>query len=358
LPTKQPHPFSRIQLIRRKEDLPPSFVLYPREERFFEQDRPARVGALPFSVTGYFLGLVGEREDDPLRRQCIPTDREFETLSWEVEDPLDEEPRQPVTDVIHRYHNRVLLRVTDECALYCRYCFRRFFSGGRRAALSSAELQEVAEYLRRHPEVKECILSGGDPLTLGAERLEELMTTLRSRRPDIVVRIASRIPVVAPQTVDGSLAEMLRRFAPLFVVTQFNHSREITRESARAAAVLVDAGIPVLNQSVLLRGVNDSAEELGRLFQGLVSLRIKPYYLFQGDLARGTAHFRVPLGEGLALVEKLRRSISGVAMPVYALDLPGGGGKIPLTEQYLLEKRNDEYLFRSPEGGVYRYPAE
>lgn len=252
----------------------------------------------------------------------------------------------------------MLFRVTDECALYCRHCFRRFYSGSSRGGYTPEQARNAAHYLSRHPEVRECILSGGDPLTLSTDRLERLLSTLRSARPDLLLRLATRFPAVAPQAVTDELVQLLRGFTPLFVVTQFNHPRELTEQSSRALTALADGGIPVLNQSVLLRGMNDTAEVLAELFRGLTLQRVKPYYLFQADLAPGTAHFRVPLQKGFKVVAELRRHISGIAMPVYAVDLPGGGGKIPLTESYLIETLPGEYRFRSPDGGVYSYPAE
>jgi lysine 2,3-aminomutase len=359
--------------------------LYPREEASFSDRRfsgppgisrgeggeggegAADIGSeaaasgvpiLPFSVTSYYLSLIGEGEGDPIRRQCIPTDRELVTLPQENRDPLDEASYEPVPNLIHRYPDRVLFRVTDECAVYCRHCFRRFFAGGRRGGCTEAEVGQAAEYLSAHPEVKECILSGGDPLTLDGARLEALMAALRRSRPELLLRVASRFPAVAPRAVTGPLVQLLRRFAPLYLITQFNHSRELTGESSRALAALADAGIPVLNQSVLLRGVNDDPEELARLCRGLTARRVTPYYLFQGDLAPGTSHFRVPLDEGMALAEELRRRVSGIAMPVYAVDLPDGGGKIPLTESYFVDRRGGGYRFRSLEGGIFTYPAE
>ena len=272
--------------------------------------------------------------------------------------------------MVHRYPDRVLVLVTDECAVYCRHCFRRYFSSHRAGVITDAQLQQIAEYTAAHPEVHEIILSGGDPLTLSDERLgrvlEILHSTVQWADPGrtVVFRLATRMPVVLPQRLTPDLAVLLAKYAPVFVITQFNHPNEITEQSRRAVGELVRRGLPVLNQAVLLKGVNDSAEVLASLFQGLLDIRVKPYYLFQGDLAAGTAHFRVPLSRGFQLMRELRRRISGLAMPVYAVDLPGGGGKIPLTENYLhshqaaSDDRPGWYRFTGPDGRNYYYPDE
>lgn len=366
----------RAKTIRKLEDLPPSIDPLRRERDFFAHPRKED---LDFAVTPYYLSLVREGEDDPIRLQCIPRVEERRVLPWENEDPLQDISHSPVPRLVHRYKDRVLLMVTDECAVYCRHCFRRHFSGKRRGGIGASELSKVREYLENHSELTELLLSGGDPLTLSDEKLRRILEEVRKARPEIVIRVASRMPVVLPHRISTDLVTMLRSFSPLFFVTQFNHPGEITPESSAAVASLVDAGVPVLNQAVLLRRVNDDTAVLAELFRTLVARRVFPYYLLQGDLAAGTSHFRVPLSRGLELVSQLRQKLSGLAMPVYAVDLPGGGGKVPLTENYLMGKREGFYppvivdpgsrdlesrkrieffRFTSPEGGEFEYPDE
>ncbi len=375
----------RARTIRSREELAEYIDPLPEERAFFSH--PFK-DALEFAVSPYYLSLIGPEPDDPIRRQCIPSDEERRVLPYESFDPLEDETHSPLPRLVHRYRDRVLLLLTDECAVYCRHCFRRHLVGGgaagagsagaqakggavhRRGALSREEAAAAADYLSAHTEVKEAILSGGDPLTLDDERLDEILRTLRRKRKDLVLRLATRMPVVLPARLTGGLVDVLRRHTPLYVVSQFNHPAEITDESRAALALLADAGLPILNQAVLLRGVNDRVEILEELFHGLTANRVFPYYLFQGDLAAGTSHLRVSLKRGLEIVRQLRSRLSGVAMPVYALDLPGGGGKIPLSGEYLVDgpdtgrdtSREREsprgYHFRSTDGGDYFYPDE
>src|SRR6056297_777122 len=348
----------RVHTIRARQDLPVSFSLDKKEEAFFAAEGQQDY-QFAFAVTPYYFSLIGNSADDPLRAQCIPRKDELTIKEYEVQDPLWEEPYSPLARMVHRYPNRVLLLVTDECALYCRHCFRRYFASRRSGIISPEQLRKIVEYLQLHTEVQEVILSGGDPLVLGDARISELLHILRYEvGRTLVLRLASRIPVVLPQRITPQLVKILSQHSPLFLISQFNHSREITSTSRQAISRLVDAGIPVLNQAVLLKGVNDRAETLAELFQGLLEMRVKPYYLFQGDLAAGTSHFRVPLAEGFDIMQKLRGQISGLAMPVYAVDLPGGGGKIPLTEIFLEKLQKGWYCFIGPDGKRYYYPKE
>jgi len=354
----------RAETFRFRDSLPADFPLHPREKQFFDSmDDAGQSSGVDFAVTPYFLSLAGDSPDDPIRRQCIPDERELTHLPWEDEDPLYEGSYTVTERMVHRYRDRVLILVTDECAMYCRHCFRRYFSSRKQGVLGETRLQESIHYLIEHPEIHEVILSGGDPLTLEDNRLLHILDEIYSKtgRP-LVFRLASRIPVVLPQRITPELVSIMRRFSPLYLVTQFNHVREISPESRRAVAALVDAGIPVLNQAVLLRGRNDTVKDLGTLFQTLLEIRVKPYYLFQGDLAVGTSHFRVPLEKALALYRSLRGEISGLAMPVFALDLPGGGGKVPVMDTYLdrpvmIDGRR-QYRFTAPDGKYYYYPVE
>ncbi len=345
-----------------------------REERDFFAEPPKE--GLEFTVTPHYLSLIRGGAEDPIRKQCIPRIDEARVLSYESSDPLEELSFSPVPRLVHRYADRALLMVTDECAVYCRHCFRRHFSGGRRGAVSPEELRDVSAYLASHREVKELLLSGGDPLTLTDGRLRDMLDSIREARPDIVLRIATRIPVVLPSRISSGLAELFAEYAPLFLVTQYNHPAEFVGKSSSALRRIVRAGTPILNQAVLLRGVNDDPAVLEELFHLLASHQVFSYYLFQGDLAAGTSHFRVPLSEGMQIVRSLRQRLSGIAMPVYAVDLPGGGGKVPLTENYMFSGGKSSWAtakpfvsggagpgrrvfrFTSPEGGVYEYPDE
>lgn len=387
----------RKRTVRSPGDLPESFTLRPEEKQFFEHSSSLEVErALDFAVTPYYLSLAGDaaggesrvgvaaagsgnqagdeasaggedRADgalvDPVRLQCIPTIREYTILPYESRDPISDLKFSPVERLVHRYRDRALVLVTDECAVYCRHCFRRHFASSRQGALTDKQLRGCIAYLKSRPEIHEVILSGGDPLTLEDDKILRIIGDIRRgvERP-LVLRLATRVPVVLPQRITAGLTEALAAEGALYVITQFNHLKEITPASAGAVAMLNRAGIPVLNQAVLLRGVNDSVHSLAALFQALLEIRVKPYYLFQGDLAEGTSHFRVPLERGIELVRRLRRHISGLAMPVYAVDLPEGGGKIPITENYLDGLIDNElgkkYRFTGPDGRPYYYPME
>lgn len=342
--------------IRNRATLEERLSLHPEDAAFFDDPRSGKT--LPFRVTDYYLSLAGESPDDPIRRQCVPTAAELETRPYESADPLQEGSYTPVPRLVRRYPDRALLLVNDTCAAYCRHCFRRGFTGRAAGAVTDAELTAVCGYLQRETDVKELLLSGGDPLLLDDSRLSRVLETLRSTRPDLVFRLATRAPVTLPSRITAELAAILAEYFPLWVVTQFNHPAEITPQSSAALTTLRKAGLPLLNQTVLLSGINDNAGVLAELFRGLVRLGVKPYYLFQGDLAAGTGHFRTSLEAGWRIMEELRGRHSGVAVPVYAVDLPGGGGKIVLDRGAVVSETADRYTFRGFEGGEYTYPKE
>jgi lysine 2,3-aminomutase len=333
-------------------------LVLTEDERAYLREIEGRDDLLPVRITDYYLSLIDDSPDDPLRRQAVPRIQELTWLDYELSDPLGENRHRAADRLIHRYRDRVLVLATDSCAMYCRHCFRRGFAGHRNGAISEEQLAEACEYIRVHDEVTEVILSGGDPLTLPPPRLGLILSALRDARPEAVFRVGTRLPVVLPANVTDRLVAVLSEAAPLWVVAQFNHPREITASSTEAVLKLVRSGVPVVNQTVLLEGVNDTVGTLEELFHGLVRMRVKPYYLFQGDLARGTAHLRVPLRRGLELVRCLRSRLSGLAMPTYAVDLPGGGGKVPLTESYLEGEENGRYRFIAPDGREFFYPVE
>jgi len=320
-------------------------------------------GRYRVAVTPYYAALMDpEHPSCPVRMQAIPSAAEGRAAPGDLADPLGEDPRRPVPAVVHRYRDRVLFLVGDRCQVYCRHCTRRrlTFSGSmgfdRRAA------EEGIAYIRDHPEVRDVIVSGGDPLVLSDERLVELLDGLRSIPHLELLRVATRAPVTCPMRVTDELAAALRRFAPLFVITHFNHPKECTPEAREACERLVDHGVPVENQTVLLRGLNSSARILQDLNQRLLTFRVRPYYLHQGDLAAGTGHLRTPLEAGVAILEELRGRTSGLAVPHLAVDLPGGAGKVTLAPDYRAAPppgappAGPGSWFRSPFGELRFYP--
>ena len=279
----------------------------------------------PMRITPYYLGLI-EEAGDPIWRQCVPDPQEL--LDDQNPDPLNEAGLSPVPGLVHRYPDRVVWLVSSQCAVYCRFCMRKGRVGCPGKGAGNADVREALDYISDNPAIRDVILSGGDPLLLGDETLEKVLAGLR-RIPHVeIIRIGTRTPVTLPERITAKLCRLLKRYHPVFVNTHFNHPREITAASARACARLADAGIPLGNQTVLLKGVNDSVETMRSLMTGLLALRVRPYYLHQMDLVRGTAHFRTPVRTGLEIVRGLRGHISGLAVPHYVIDLPGGKGKV------------------------------
>lgn len=314
---------------------------------------------LPYGVSRYYASLA-ESDDpdrDPIAAQFVPREAELVRLPYESSDPIGDNRYRVAGRLVHHYRDRALLLCNDRCATYCRHCFRRHFTANGGGRITEAELDEACEYLEGKSEIREVLLSGGDPLMLGDEELRRILSRLKRVREDFTIRICTRLPVVLPSRITPSLCAMLERFTGLWAVIHTNHPREITEEFKKAVRALGRAGVPVLNQAVLLKGVNDDLDTLERLFRGLVASGVKPYYLFQGDLAAGTAHFRVPIERGLELMQALRSRLSGIAMPTYAVDLPDGGGKVPI-ESALLRVEADSYVLRGPGDREYRYPRE
>ncbi|QEN09749.1 KamA family radical SAM protein [Oceanispirochaeta crateris] len=336
------------------EALPHNISLQRDEQGWFE----AEGDKLAYQGNPYYLNLA--LQHDGIRRQLIPTKQEMMFLDTESSDPLSEGIHSPVPRMIHRYGNRVAVLVTDRCSIHCRHCFRRSFTGKGHADLSQSECDSIIGYIENHKEIQEVLLTGGDPLTLGDSSLLEILKRFRTVRDDLIIRLATRIPAVYPRRINPDLLREIGRLSPLWMVIQFNHPEELTPESRRALRIIREAGIPMVNQTVLLKAVNDDSDILARLFQGLLREGVKPYYLFQGDLARGTSHFRVPLERGWQIMDELRVKISGLAMPSYAVDLPGGGGKIPLNRSLLLRTTKTAYVFKNTEvdGREYEYPRE
>jgi lysine 2,3-aminomutase len=318
--------------LRRPSDLVGAGLVPPERRAAIE----AVAARYAVAITADVAALIDPADPrDPLARQFVPDPAELDATPQELADPIGDDAHSPVAGIVHRYPDRVLLKPVDVCAVYCRFCFRRE-TVGRGQALSHAQLAEALDYIRAHSEVWEVILSGGDPLVLAPRRLKEIVDALAAIDHVKVIRVHTRIPVVEPARVAGALVRALQaRGKASYVVLHVNHARELTANARAACARLVDAGIPMLSQSVLLRGVNDDAAVLGELMRTLVECRIKPYYLHHGDLAPGTAHWRTGIEEGQALMRALRGRLSGLCQPTYVLDIPGGHGKSPIGPSYL-----------------------
>ena len=298
--------------------------------------------------------LQGLMDEPGVARQFVPTVAELQTAAAELSDPIGDHSHAPVKGVVHRYPDRVLLMPTLACAVYCRFCFRRETVGDK--GLSAAELDAALNYIKSDTRIWEVILTGGDPLILSARRLREIIRALNEIEHVKVLRIHTRVPVAAPETIDAELVNVLKQCAKtLYVGVHCNHPAELTDTVKRALANLADAGIPLLAQTVLLKGVNDNAETLEALFRALVEARVRPYYLHQLDLAPGTSHFRVPLERGRALIQGLRGGLSGIALPTYILDIPGGAGKVPATNSFISPEGDGSYLVRDNAGEIHTY---
>jgi len=318
-------------------------------------------GLFRVDITPYFISLINPEDPaDPVRRQIIPTAAEIAPFTGMMEDSLAEDRHSPVPGLVHRYPDRVLMLVTTQCASYCRYCTRSRIVGDPGQTFSRKEFDMQLEYLRRTPQVRDVLLSGGDPLVLAPKILEEILTRLREIPHIEIVRIGSRVPVFLPMRITGELCEMLGRFHPLWLNIHVNHPNEITLELAAACDRMSRAGIPLGNQSVLLAGVNDCVHIQRELVQKLTRIRVRPYYLYQCDLVEGAGHFRTPVAKGIEIIEGLRGHTSGYAVPQFIVDAPGGGGKIPLMPNYLLSESDHKVIVRNYEGYVttYEEPTE
>ena len=308
------------------------------------------------AITPYYASLIDlDNPYCPIKAQAIPTSHESEFQESDLSDPLDEERDSPVPGLTHRYPDRVLLLVTDECSMYCRHCTRRRLVGVTDHHFSLQRLKPAFEYITNHPEVRDVVISGGDPLTMSDEKIEQIIKTLRSIRHVEIIRIGTRTPVVLPMRITPSLVKMLRKYHPIYIATHFNHSKEITPESRKACEIFSNSGFPLLNQSVLLRNVNDCPHVMKNLVQKLLTIRVKPYYIYQCDLSRGISHFRTSLGKGIQIMEALRGHTSGLANPTFVVDLPGGGGKVPLQPTYILARSDDRAVLRNYEGAITVY---
>ncbi|WP_312048166.1 lysine 2,3-aminomutase [Anaerotignum sp.] len=314
------------------------------------------LGTLRMAITPYYLSLIDiNNPHDPIRKQAIPTTSELELSSGDCSDPLHEEEDSPVPGLTHRYPDRVLLLVTDKCAMYCRHCTRRRFAGQSDHSLPMEQIQKAIDYIARTPVIRDVLISGGDPLLLSDQKLEQIIKRLRAIPHVEIIRIGSRVPVVMPQRITPELVEMLKKYHPLWLNTHFNHPNEITVESKKACELLANAGIPLGNQTVLLRGVNDCIYIMKKLMHELVKIRVRPYYIYQCDLSMGIKHFRTKVSKGIEIIEGLRGHTSGFAVPTFVIDAPGGGGKIPVMPNYLISTAENKVILRNFEGVITTY---
>jgi lysine 2,3-aminomutase len=326
----------------------------------FDEVTTARLGDIfelyRTAITPYYLCLIDfDNPNDPLRLQSVPTVEELINpgeLTW---DPLNEEGDSPVTGIVHRYPDRCLFLVTSYCPLYCRYCTRKRKWVDEDGTTGQRRIETMIQYVAEHPEIRDVIVSGGDPLSLSLTYLEKILAGLRAIPHVEIIRFGSRVPVFLPQRIDAEMCSLLEKYHPIWINTHFNHPNEITPESAAACDRLLRAGIPVNNQAVLLRGVNDCPYTMRDLVQGLMKIRVRPYYLYLCDQVMGAEHFRTSVGEGIEIIEFLRGHTSGLAVPQFVMDAPGGGGKIPLMPNYLLGQYADSVVYRNFEGVIGRY---
>lgn len=310
------------------------------------------VSIFPMRITPYYYDLI-QIQDDPIFKQAIPDEKELQDFSG-VPDPLSEEEQSPVPWLVHRYPDRVLLMVTNLCAVYCRFCTRKRLIGKK--AIRKEDIKKGIKYISENKSIREVIISGGDPLTLSDEILDGILNELRKIEHIEVIRIGSRMICTLPSRITPNLCKILKKYHPIFLNTHFNHPTELTEEAGNALEMLADSGIPLGNQSVLLKGVNDDAKTLQELFKKLLKFRTKPYYLYQADLVEGTHHFRTPLGKGIEIMQKLQGNLSGMCIPKFVLDSPGGGGKIPLLPKYLQKVLPDGILLKNYQGKTIFYP--
>ena len=339
--------------VRTVEALAQSLELSPEE---LEGARRAEHEGLPIAITPYYLSLC-DRHDPrcPVRMQCVPVASEAREVPGDLADPLGEEAHEVAPHLVQRYPDRVLLLVTDRCAVYCRFCTRSRMVGDGGGPVSDAALEPAMRYIEAHPEVRDVIVSGGDPLAMATPRLERLLARIR-RIPNVdTIRLATRVPVTLPMRVTPELVRALRKHHPIWVMTHFNHPKELTPEAVRACERLADGGFPVMNQSVLLAGINDDADVLERLFRGLVRARVRPYYLLQADPVKGTGHLRTPLSKGVELMERLQGRLTSIALPKLICDTPGGRGKVPLSPDWVVSRTPGQTVLRTFRGEHVAY---
>lgn len=339
--------------IKSTDDLARYFVLSDEEK----SDINKCLTTFRMAITPYYASLIDPNDpNDPIRKQSIPSIAETYQCDDDLSDPLGEEDESPVPYIVHRYPDRVLFLVTLKCSMYCRHCTRRRVVGEKDRIIDEESMKVAVEYISNHPEIRDVLVSGGDPLVMGTAKLEAIISSLRAIKHVDIIRIGTRVPVVLPMRITDELVNMLKKYHPIWINTHFNHPNEITAESEQACMKIVDAGIPLGNQSVLLRDINDNVTTMKDLLLKLVHIRVRPYYLYQCDLSRGIGHFRTSVDTGVKIIHELTGFISGYAVPKYVIDAPTGGGKIPINYNYVISKDDKEVVMENYLGKIYRYP--
>lgn len=309
----------------------------------------------PVFITPYYLSLINKKNpNDPLKKQCMPSLEELKDTKAQ-EDPLYENKFMPVPWLVHRYPDRVLVNSSNMCAMNCRHCTRKREWAKGRVMRTLVDIGRMAYYVSRHKKIKDVIISGGDPLLYSTDRLEYIIKKFRDIKHVQIIRIGTRAPVVLPQRIDAALVSMLKKYRPIWVNTQFNHPNEITKDSKSACDKIITAGIPVNNQSVLLKGVNDDVDAMSRLCRLLLTIGVRPYYLYQCDIVRGARHFRTSLSKGIDIIKAMRGGVSGMAIPHFVVDLPDGGGKVPIEPEYIIKRSKKRIIFKNFEGNNIKY---
>ena len=338
--------------IETYEELSKYFTFSPEEAEGIKK----ALAKFRMAITPYYLSLIDPNDPyDPIRRQCIPAGAECNIAPADLNDPLHEDEDSPAPGLTHRYPDRVLFLITDMCSMYCRHCTRRRFAGQKDDESPQDRIEKCLEYIEKTPEVRDVLLSGGDALMVSDKKLEYIISRLRAIPHVEIVRIGSRTPVVCPQRITDDLCNMLKKYHPIWLNTHFNHPNEMTPEAQAAVAKLADAGIPLGNQTVLLRGVNDCVHVMKKLMHELVRNRVRPYYIYQCDLSMGLEHFRTPVSKGIEIIENLRGHTSGYAVPTFVVDAPGGGGKTPVMPTYILSQSPNKIILRNFEGVITTY---
>ena len=340
--------------IRTKEELSQIIKLTPEEEKGIDQAK----GRLSMAITPYWATLIDPEDPEcPIRRQAVPVSTESVISPHEMTDPCAEDRDSPAPHLVHRYPDRVLLLATDHCAMYCRHCTRRRLVGehGQKEDNSLSRFDAAIEYIKSDRKIRDVLISGGDPLILEDEQIENLIQKVRAISHVEFLRLGTRVPVTLPQRITEKLVNMLKKYSPVWMSIHFNHAKEITRRSKIACDMLSEAGIPLGSQTVLLKGINDRPYLMKRLVHELLQIRVRPYYIYQCDPVRGTQHFRTPVAVGINIMEKLRGHTSGYAVPTYVIDGPGGGGKIPVGPNYILSQAKGKYVLRNFKGKIYTY---
>ncbi len=338
--------------IETLEELKKYVELTPDEEEGVRES----LQTIRMAITPYYLSLI-EKDNPhcPVRKQSIPTKNELFKSPYDLEDPLHEDTDSPVPGLTHRYPDRVLFLITDMCAMYCRHCTRRRFAGQNDAASPTDRIDQAIDYIAKTPQVRDVLLSGGDALLVPDSRIEYILKRLREIPHVEIIRFGTRTPVVLPQRITPKFVEMIKKYHPIWLNTHFNHSNEITEESAKACEMLANAGVPLGNQTVLMRGINDCTHVMKKLVHDLVRIRVRPYYIYICDLSLGISHFRTPVSKGIEIIENLRGHTSGYAVPTFVVDAPGGGGKIPVMPNYIVSQAPNRVALRNYEGVISTY---